>query len=433
MSVFTVYCHGTGYDRIKGHQTDELVAWFHNHTAGVEATLVDSQVVNGNYLINEGPGHDSDAVALPQQINPITGNARDDSLKNSLKRAVFGSSFADHVYGDTSGKKIQASLRGKITGQGWTANTQRTVNIIQHLKFDLGRDIDVVNLVGWSRGAVTCMRIANLMMDVFGTEITCNIFAVDPVAGQDEGIFRGDTRVLQQNVKNYVGILAMHERRSTFKPQDWSRVNAPYTDCIFLPMPGVHSTPVIPGTPPQVAYITRNLACGLLRHWGSPITSVPFGHLCSSRDMSLSYAQLVLALSAHREYQTQVLDGLINGGTLNLRRRDFAKHSRMDHYTRGGKESYWINEHHRACFADAFPDVYAAIFESTGKGETALTANSKYASFAKLLNDKPHMAQSLQAKGLLAQDKGTWWLGIGAGRYTQHMRAQWNSQWPLHA
>jgi hypothetical protein len=430
MSVFTVYCHGTGFNRVKGTGSNELVAWFHEHTAGVEATLAGSQVTNGDYLINEGPGHSGDGIAQPQQINPITGNAKQNL---SLKKAVLGPSFADHAAGNTGGPKKAAKMRGTISGQGWDENTQRTVNIIQDLKFEKGRDIDVVNLVGWSRGAVTCMRIANKLWEVFRGEITCNIFAVDPVAGQDAGEKMADTQVLEANVANYVGILAMHEMRSTFKPQDWSRVNAPNTDCIFLPMPGVHNAQVIPGNPLDSATITRNLACGLLRHWGSPITSVPYGYLCSSQDMSIAYARLVLALSEHSSYETTSVKGRVMGGTLSLRRRDFAKNSRMDLYTRGGKESYWINEHHRACFAHAFPDIYATIFESTGKGEIALTATSKHARFFNLLNAQPPLRQSLQAKGLLAADGGTWYIGIGAGRYTNQLRSQWNANWPLHA
>lgn len=39
MSVFTVYCHGTGFNRKKGKDADELVAWFHSHHPGVEASL----------------------------------------------------------------------------------------------------------------------------------------------------------------------------------------------------------------------------------------------------------------------------------------------------------------------------------------------------------------------------------------------------------
>jgi len=121
--------------------------------------------------------------------------------------------------------------------------------------------------------------------------------------------------VLQSNVARYVGILAMHEMRSTFKPQDWARVRAPDTECIFLPMPGVHNAQVIVGTPPDAAYVTGNLACGLLQSWGTPVTSTPFGHLSSARDMCIAYARLVLSLSEHKKYETGFMGRAMGGHT----------------------------------------------------------------------------------------------------------------------
>lgn len=431
MSVFTVYCHGTGFNRIKGSDSNELVAWFHNHTVGTEATLAGGAVGVGNYLINEGPGHSGNGIVQPQQVNPMTGQMK---TNLSLKKSILGPSFADHAVGNTGGPKHLAKVRGMIGGQGWDENTQRTVNVIQDLKFDKGQAIDTVNLVGWSRGAVTCMRIANLLYEVFKNEISCNIFAVDPVAGADAGEKMEDTQVLESNVARYVGILAMHEMRTTFKPQDWSRVRAPATECVFLPMPGVHNAQVIPGNPPDAAYITRNLACGLLNQWGTQIAGTPYGHLNSPTDMSIAYARLVLALSEHKSYETKSVGGRIGGGTTSLRRRDFAKHSKMDEYTRGGKESYWINEHHRACFAAAFGEAYDAIFESTGDGAMTLNATSRMSSFYRVLIRSDALRQSLQAKGLIEQDSpNSLRLGIGAGRYTNQLRRQWPAGFALHA
>jgi len=434
MSVFTVYCHGTGFNRVKGVEENELVGWFHSHNGGVEASLTGGAVGVGSYLINDGPGHGGNNLAQPQQVNPMTGNAK---TNLSLKKVLTRPTFADHAAGNTGGQKVGAKARGLISGQGWDENTQRTVNVIQDLKFDKGQAIDTVNLVGWSRGAVTCMRIANLMYEVFKTEIVCNIFAVDPVAGSDAGKKMDDTQVLHSNVARYVGILAMHEMRSTFKPQDWSRIKAPATKCIFLPMPGVHNAQVMVKDPPDAAYITRNLACGLLQAWGTPVTDTPYGHLSTARDMSIAYARLVLSLSEHKNFETKSIGGRLGGGTTSLRRRDFATHSKMDTYTRGGKESYWINEHHRACFAEAFPDAYDAIFESKGSGEIKLTANSRFATFFQAVNGNAPLRNSLLAKGLLAgTGDGSLLMGLGAGRYSNQLNRSWpvSSQYfPLHA
>lgn len=428
MSVFTVYCHGTGFNSVTGTEKNELVAWFHNHTDGVQVQFGDSVVTPGSYMINEGPGHGgTGGVTLPQQVNPMTGN-----LKKKFTNPFTSPSFADHAKGNTGSQtKVLANLKGNITGQGWDENVLRTVNIIQDLQFEKGQNIDRINLVGWSRGAVTCIRIAHLLYEVFSTSIECNIFGVDPVAGLDAGLKMLDTQVLQPNVKRYIGILAMHEMRKTFKPQDWSRMamDPANTTAILLPMPGVHSAQVIPSDPVYAAYITRNLACGFLQMLGTPLNSTPYAFLSSPLEMCEGYGRLVLSLSEHKNYQTKgAKNRLIGGG---LRRRDFAKHSKMDIYTRGGKESYWINEHHRACFATAFPAAYQSIFESTGSGEELLSKVD--ITLFSVLNNRPGIRDSLMAKGLLTDDP-TYKIEKGAGRYANaYASLAWPSSFPLHA
>ena len=432
MSTFTVYCHGTGFNRIKGSQKGELVAWFHNHTDGCEASISGETVTDGNYLINDGPGHSGDGILQPQNVNPIAGVKK--SNRSLLQRVNPFShpSFKDHLHGNTGGPQLAAQTRGMLSGEGWDENVIRTINIIQELKFGLGRDIDRVNMVGWSRGAITCIRIAHQMHELFGKSIECNIFAVDPVAGGSAGEKMEDTQVLQPNVKNYISILSMHEMRQTFKPQDWSRmaVDPSMTTAVMLPMPGVHNAQVIPSNPVDSAYITRNLACGFLKEFGSPITDTPFAHLNMPLRMCEAYAQLVLSLSEHRSYQSQGIGDRVVG--TGLRRRDFAKHSKMDTYTRGGKESYWINEHHRACFEAAFPGPYQFIFESTGSGEMDVTQRSRFSAFFNALNNCERLRNSLIAKGLLAVGS-TYTISVGAGRYTNQMQHNWPAHFPLHA
>jgi hypothetical protein len=414
MSVFTVYCHGTGFNRSKGTHSDELVAYFHNHTIGGEAIMHGGTVTGGTYMINEGPGHGgAGGVALPQHVSPQTGN-----VQNVSKLA-----------------KTFANTKGVLVGAGWDENVERTVNMIRSLNNDHGAGIDVVNLCGWSRGAVTCMRITNRMYGVFGNAIRCNVFAVDPVAGMSAGKTMEDTQVLESNVTDYVGILAMHEMRQTFKPQDWSRIHAPGTTAVFLPMPGVHNAQVMVKAPPDAARITRNLACGLLRYWGTNINSVPFGFLCGAQDMCLAYARLVLSLSEHKKYESATTGGRL-GGSPSLRRRNFAKTSKMDTYTRGGKSSYWINDHHRACFASAFPAAYPFIFESSGSGEARLSPQSRYAAlYAAVTNPmNSTMRDSLLAKDLLGVDStGNFLIGQGAGSYSNQTRSMWPDALPLHA
>ena len=433
MSTFTVYCHGTGFNSVKGTEKNELVAWFHNHTDGNAVTFGGSALTGGSYMINEGPGHGGTAgLALPQQVNPMTGDSKNNRSVAQRLNPFSSPSFADHAKGNTGGKtKVMANMKGNIAGEGWDENVLRTVNIIQDLQFEKGQNIDRVNLVGWSRGAVTCIRIAHKMYEVFNDSIECNIFGVDPVAGMDAGEKMTDTQVLHPNVKRYIGILAMHEMRKTFAPQDWSRMamDPAATTAILLPMPGVHSAQVVPGNPVDSATITRNLAAGFLNSLGTPLNATPYNHLSSVSDMCEAYGRLVLSLSEHKSFQTSGAKNRMVGG--GLRRREFAKHSKMDLYTRGGKESYWINEHHRACFEAAFPRTYQAVFESNATGDELLSKVD--AVLFGCINNRPAICNSLMAKGLLTDDP-TYKVGIGAGRCAKASASVgWPMGFPLHA
>ena len=119
-----------------------------------------------------------------------------------------------------------------------------------------------LNFAGYSRGGVTCIKIANqlknhelylarheakldpaqkkLLTQLRAIQI--HIFALDPVAGMgDKGTL--SSRRIPKNVKSYVAILHMDEMRRDFKPQDMSRVivDSPATQITMLPLYGNHS------------------------------------------------------------------------------------------------------------------------------------------------------------------------------------------------
>lgn len=115
-----------------------------------------------------------------------------------------------------------------------------------------------INLTGFSRGAVTCLKIANVLQrklrnfcDRNGNsmldQIEVNIFAEDPVAGLTDKSDL-DARVIPPIVKHYIAILQSDEVRRVFKPQDLSRIiiaDPARTEVTFLPMLGNHTTSII--------------------------------------------------------------------------------------------------------------------------------------------------------------------------------------------
>jgi hypothetical protein len=421
MSVFTVYCHGTGFNQHSARAQNEMVAWFHDNTNGVEATYAGGAVGNGQqctYMINEGPGHGGEqGVPLPQHVD------RDGDPINTRWRVQWLSK----VY-------------GMAKGAGWDENILRTVNIVGQVKNQ--QALDTVNLLGWSRGAVTCIRIANALKRLYpNNDIRCNIFAVDPVAGERSGKTMEDTKILDDNVENYIALLAMHEMAGFFKVQDWKRMQSNAARAIMLPMPGVHSAATIPQDPIRSAEISRSLAHGFMTMCGTSLAPLQGigAPLNSAAKMCFAYADLVVMLSEHQQHENPVKKQLFGklqeyendpgeralGG---LRRRSFAKHSKMDLYTRGGKGSYWINEHHRACFEVAFPDAYDFIFE--GFGNNQLPAAQVDQAFSTALNTHASFRNSLRCKNLLSYDKQ---IEAGSGLYAaaRQVLVRWPAEFPL--
>ena len=331
MAVFTIFNHGTAFNRHKSDDSGEVVGQLSQLMDGEEVRFTGDGLVRGNYLINEGPGSTAGGLDQPSVKNPFTGQD---------KGQKTGSKFAKGFYGETS--KHWAAT-GLISGADWEDNTWRAAHTVQSLKFDHDVDITTVNLTGWSRGGVTCIRIANMLYEVFGDSIRVNIFAYDPVAGQDAGL-QPINRTLPSNVDKFVAILAMHERRKTFKPQDLSRVivkEPTRTQVTFLPFPGTHGEQVMSSTHYQEpAQVARSLGYALLQQWGTPFDGMPRGPLLTNAAMLEAYSAMSQELakghdSVYYKHETSGIKARLMGKGLG--RRSFYTSKEMDKYVAGGK------------------------------------------------------------------------------------------------
>ncbi|WP_236187813.1 hypothetical protein [Pseudomonas paraglycinae] len=134
-----------------------------------------------------------------------------------------------------------------------------------------------VNLVGWSRGGISCHMLANAMFnDSALKNIPVNIFAIDPVPGI--GNFQDQRVKLNSNVKEYVGFYARDERSKGFScviPQ-----TATGTKTSIFPMPGRHATLVGnasadgnsgPKVLAEPGLIVRHFAEVCLKRWGTAL------------------------------------------------------------------------------------------------------------------------------------------------------------------
>ncbi|HYP09015.1 MAG TPA: hypothetical protein VER03_22500, partial [Bryobacteraceae bacterium] len=115
--IFTVYNCGTGFNR---ERTEELIGYLGSITVGMQAKPR-SVTPQDKWMICDGPGSSSSGK------NPDA---------------------------HTPGSGLFKKLRGNVTGHGWEQNVADAMNIIQFIH--AGSPISVINMAGWSRGAVTC-------------------------------------------------------------------------------------------------------------------------------------------------------------------------------------------------------------------------------------------------------------------------------------
>ena len=133
-----------------------------------------------------------------------------------------------------------------------------------------------INLVGWSRGGVTCHMMANaLREDPETARIPVRIFANDPVPGL--GQFRARRTLLGDNVEEYIAVYSRDERSFGFMPIIPQLARR--TRRTILSMPGRHATLVgnasdyggAPNRFREPGRITRDLAEKALARWGTPL------------------------------------------------------------------------------------------------------------------------------------------------------------------
>lgn len=110
-------------------------------------------------------------------------------------------------------------LGGYILGTGCEDAVFEAVQYVTAL-LNAGKKPLVINLSGFSRGAVNAIRTANAISKLFaGEEIEINLFLVDPVPGYMQGM-KPEDRTIPAMVKNCTVVLMDDERRPEFEAQD---------------------------------------------------------------------------------------------------------------------------------------------------------------------------------------------------------------------
>jgi len=359
-NVFTILFHGTGEHRDKGDENKEVL---HEITK----LLVGEEYVN--WLVCDGPGA---SPPSGQQHNPLPGSFQIDDRKKSPKQKSVENRYATYirdyngyvshatgVYSKMAYNHLPLWLRGMLMGEGMDDNIRHAIVVLAS-RFETGNF--TVNLLGWSRGGVSCIRAANWFYEIWKERITVNIFAFDPVPGADLGETIHDTHTLSSCVKSYFSVLCLHDKRSTFKPVDLRSLVVPPSsplELALVPLPGFHATPLYfePGNTPLHACpeVGRYLAWKFLSLHGTPLRDDTLNapskftpaHLCEL------YASMMLDLDKYGVMDWSTWFYQRGESPWGLQSRDVLT-NRHD-YVRRGSSSYFLNEHHLTCFKTAFP------------------------------------------------------------------------------
>jgi hypothetical protein len=247
-----------------------------------------------------------------------------------------------------------------------------------------------VNLTGFSRGSITCIKIANeLQRQIDADEIPSdlakkikvNILAEDPVSGMSD---RSDitTRNIPPIVKNYVATLQCHERRQGFIPQDLSRaiIDPNNTKFTFLPLYGNHSASNKVRKNYECAALNWQIKYDFFRQNGTNFKDAVMPPLVGDEDVvqrimkeaklptasddNLQGRQKLLELYASAKknkskyekssYKFQAADAPIPGAE-----REFMR--QKDMYV---TDKFFMNQHERELFKLAYPVTFNHLFEN---------------------------------------------------------------------
>lgn len=311
--------------------------------------------------------------------------------------------------------------------------------IIEWLK-EQENDDNTVNLTGFSRGSVTCIRIANILkrkqIELENQQprsaddekllsrlknIDLNLFLVDPVAGITDKK-HPDGKTIPDNVSNCVTVLQKDERRRDFKPQDITRldvVNPSKTRVSMLPMYGNHSdTTKIKnkGMDSGPTILWHALHHFLTQH-GSTFKDNELPHIINSKKETSvlepinNPKELLKVFSAHHEqreqyYQSGLTSKLVDGIPAPRAERTLNNHTR--YYVKSS--AFFVNQLERELFKLAYPKTFNYLFEQNIKdprfpNDSNCSKEQVIAELAQIQQDDPSLFNRLQARGVKVHEE----------------------------
>jgi hypothetical protein len=279
MSVITILCQGTANstNRSTSGGSELVISKIATLLAGTDGM---------NWILNEGAG----TAELRQQHN-VSGNWLDKKTRDVM---------------------------GVAAGEGVEANVARSLRFVRD-RLE-GNAHLTVNLAGHSRGSITCYKIAYHLLQTYGANIPVNIFAIDPVPGNN-GTINAEMYnhiALGTNVDNSFLMLAESEHRLNFRP---------YVDELYVmgnkkhkfdTMPGTHGgINELTGSEPEAAALVLSRALRFLKKNGSPLNDEGGRFIFDDAGALRMYSKLMVRIKKYKAHASvnplkSGVTGLIN-------------------------------------------------------------------------------------------------------------------------
>jgi len=247
----------------------------------------------------------------------------------------------------------------------------------------------VINMVGWSRGAVTCIMMANAIQSKY-EEIVVNIFCIDPVPGPSN--FSKETLRVPSCVKKITTIIMENAHSTGFEAGRLYLQDSEKTDARIFPFPGSHSSCVMDkdGIPTQPGYVIHYLAEKFLAKHDTPIST---SHHVTDVDLLDTYGKIIIDtdkyMSLTADMGRRTLGGKKSWYIMNNHITDF---------------NYYVNRHHEKVFKRKCSNL---LFGGEVKSIPWIEENLKHEldAYLKKLKDlamqAPHFVESLKCFHLI--------------------------------
>jgi hypothetical protein len=352
MAVLTIFNHGTGNDH-----------HFENH----DITLLYKSALaraENHVMYTDGVGSDQSMV--------------DDAL------SLNHSGLAAKIGGITVGYGMSRNVSAAVD---WVAERQKNY-----------KDVNLVNICGYSRGAVASFKQANAMSKHDDLKkIPVRIFAIDPVPGcmgqLNSHVYKNIE--LEANVKECTVILAENERRKIFRPVLHAAVLDQTATMRWDRMPGNHKGIVEQEANVDAPLLIYDLARNFLEGrdstiWTGTATYFRRDDWPMSEDEILGrYSKIMLEFEVYYK-MGQGVDNVITGRALTMDRVVLQKRkdpiptriAKKNWSGKGGNDAvilksskgginatrFFANNHHRAIFQKKYLGTYQILsnFEMNG-------------------------------------------------------------------